>query len=146
MLGYVAAGFGICTILASGCVGIFPMDNLKPHIWVAMICFGSWFLATLLFTLAFCPRWNARPSLPMVAVGIICCLINGVFLVFPKDSLVNAIHHLDSFQRPKIWWLAGCEWGVVLSAWLWAATAVWVLWRKKTTANNPPSSRLNQPG
>ena len=130
-LGYVAAGFGICTILASGGVGMFPMDNLQPHIWVALICFGSWFLATLFFTLAFCPRWNARPSFLLVAVGIICCLINGVFLALPKDSLVKALQHLDSFQRPNVWGLAVCEWGVVLSSWIWASSAGWVLWREK---------------
>jgi len=132
-LGYVAVGFGLCAMLAASCVGVLPMGNLRPHLWAALIFFLAWFMTTVLFTLAFCPYWNPKPSRSMVASGMLCCLFCLAFFVFPKDSLARAIQQVGSgtFQRPHIWWLAVMEWCVVLSSVVWASTVVSVLWRNR---------------
>jgi hypothetical protein len=132
-LGYVAVGFGLCAMLAASCIGVLPMGSLRPHLWAALIFFLAWFLTTLLFTLAFCPYWNPKPSRSMVIAGMLCGLFCLAFFVFPKDSLAMAIRHVGSgkWQRPHIWWLAVMEWCVVLSSCLWASTAAWLLWRNR---------------
>lgn len=132
-LGCAATGFGACAIFAGSSIGLVPMDNLKPHLGVALLFFVAWFLTTLTFTAAFWPRWSPRPSRAMVVAGTLCCLLDLIFLALPKASLIKALQDLDAgrFQRPRIWWLTVAEWCVVLSAFLWALTAISVLWRSR---------------
>lgn len=129
-LGYLAMFSGICTLLAGVGVGIWPLDHLQPHLIAAIAFFWAYLVTVFLFTLAYCPRWNNKPSRAMVFVGTLCCLIAIAFLAFPKQSAVKALQQLDSFQRPQLWWLALLEWGVVFSALLWGIVATLVQWRK----------------
>lgn len=129
-LGRLAMFSGIGTLLAGACVGIWPLDYLKPHLIAAIVFFWAYLATMLLFTLAYCPRWNNKPSRAMVFAGTLCCLVAVVFLVFPKESAVKALQQLDSFQRPQFWWLALLEWGVVFSALLWGFVATLVQWRR----------------
>lgn len=129
-LGTLAMCFGIGALLAGTCVGIWPLDQMKAHIIAALVFFCAYTIAVLLFTLAFCPRWNTKPSVTMQAAGVFCCLFAAAFLAFPKDSVMEAVRQAESFQRPCIWWLAVLEWCVVGTALLWACAASLVLWRK----------------
>ena len=129
-IGYLAMIFGIFALTAGIGVGIWPLDDLRPHIICAIAFFWAYMLTVFLFTLAFCPRWNKNPSTTMLVTGIICCLIATAFVVLPKGSVIHAMKHLDTFQRPSIWWLAVLEWSVVGSALLWGSMATLVVWRK----------------
>lgn len=129
-LGYFAMFSGVCALIAGSCVGIWPIDHLKLHLLAAITFFSTYLVTIFLFTLAFCPRWNNKPSAAMLVVGTIGCLFAVAFLAYPKNSAIKALQHMSTFQRPDIWWLALLEWCVVASTLLWGFTAIMVMWRK----------------
>lgn len=130
-LGYAGMLCGIFMLIAGASAGLFPMDNMKPHLVAAFCFFWSYLFAMVFFSMAFSPSLNKNSSIPMVAAGIACCIVAVTFLAFPKQSVVSAIRDLRGFQRPQIWWLAMLEWLVLVSAWLWGTTAILVLCRSE---------------
>ncbi len=129
-LGNWATGFGLVALLAGACVGVWPLDHMKAHLIAALVFFFAYAIAVFLFTLAYCPWWNQKPSATMLAVGATSCFFAAIFLFFPKNSVMEAVQQSGSFQRPDIWWLAMLEWCVVATALLWGCAASLVLWRE----------------
>ena len=126
--GYAAMVSGFVMLGSGAAVGLLPLDVLKPHLIAAGAFFWSYLVTAVLFTVAFLPRWNPKPSGKMVVVGVIAgiCLVS--FLIFPKASAIRFSKDPEGFQRPDYWGLVILEWSVLFSVYLWGLTAIFVLW------------------
>lgn len=122
MAGLMGAWAGVSVLL----VGVFPMNNLTPHIRAAMSYFRSGLLAVLLFSLAiFLQPADARP-VPLAAnlFGLLAVITYSLFLIYPRlhprqEGAPNILDPESMPQRPAFWLLAALEWAVFLSTILW---------------------------
>ena len=115
---------GLFTGTAATLVGFFPMNNLQPHIKVAMLFFNMDLLTMSLFSLyvAFSkkkefPRWFVIPG----AFAAICFIL---FLNIPTPTSsaadpVLAIQTRILENRPAVWPLAIMEWAVIIAVLAW---------------------------
>ncbi len=117
---------GIFTSVSGGLVGIFPMNNLEPHIDVAITFFYAGLVVTILFSIYVFtglnrnfPRWVAVPG-----VFSFVCFFVFLFLtdpIIPQDGSFESIFFvLDN--RPPILETAIFEWAVILSIIIWIFT------------------------
>jgi len=123
--GYFATISGM--IAAIGClfVGVFPMNNIKPHIKAAMTYFRAGLATVLLFSIAILVQDKNERIIPLYAlfvsgVGIISYasfLFNlGKSL---KNRESNALDTSTIQERPRFWWMPLLEWMVVIFTILW---------------------------
>lgn len=123
--GYLATISGM--IAAIGClfVGVFPMNNIKPHIKAAMTYFRAGLATVLLFSIAILVQDKNERIIPLYAlfvsgVGIISYasfLFNlGKSL---KNRESNALDTSTIQERPRFWWMPLLEWMVVIFTILW---------------------------
>jgi hypothetical membrane protein len=126
---------GLVTSVSGGLVGVFSMDNLRPHFSAAMTFFYSGLLITILFSVYVLffdrkkqfARWLAVPG------GFSA----GAFFVFlfltppmmPEDGPVEAIFETLE-NRPPIIETAIFEWVVVISILAWILSLSIFLFRK----------------
>lgn len=123
-LGMVA---GLVAAVSCICVGIFPMNNMKPHATAALTYFRSGLLTVLLFTIAIIaqPAENRLIPLGMIAVGILSTLTYAIFLFIiapPRKGEEKPAENLDPTQipeRPRFWKMPFWEWLVFFSTILW---------------------------
>lgn len=139
--------------LTMGCavgLGIFPMDDLLPHLVVALGFFSGWLLLVPVLTVAAWRRHGrGRPAL--LLAGLASEAIGVVFLVhvFAAVAGLQAAFAqagpgpgggpvLQGFHRPAVWDIAVLEWGLVASIVVWFAVA----WRELRRSLEPqaPSS------
>jgi hypothetical membrane protein len=119
----IVAGFA--TALALSGVGIFPMNNLEPHITVAMTYFRAGLITVILFGLAIQLQPRGRTLLDKRAnwASLIAALCYASFLVYSTQMpLSNGTDALDPgfrSERPIAWPLAVLEWAVFFSTILW---------------------------
>lgn len=116
LIGILAAVFGVL-------VGIFPMNALDQHIFVALVFFDLGLLTALVYSLIILiskkhslPRWLAIP-------GIINTLTFFIFTNFPSQSEKEVDFH-DGMgglltNRPNFIPLALMEWIVILGVIAW---------------------------
>jgi len=123
---WIKIPLGIISLYAStngALVGIYPMNNLEPHIRVAMRFFNLGMLITFLYSLVFLfsrwhpfPRWVAIPGLWNAAAF-------AWFLNYPSnfDSGVSFEQGMVGIlaNRPDFIPLALLEWVVILGILLW---------------------------
>ncbi len=130
-LGYLAAAAGVYAGASCSMVGVFPMNNLKRHIPVALSFFYSGLVFTSLFSVFILsdpqgklPLWLLMPSLVTVAsfVG---------FLFLPKRFDPKEVWSLDpsKFERPRLLLITILEWAVFVSVigWLLGVSTYLVL-------------------
>lgn len=143
--GWLGALFGVAGLacgVSGALVGVFPMNNLPPHIFWAMNFFNLGLGLMVLFSLIVIfgrhslPRWLAAP-------GLLGVLAFAAFLYMPMpatdevDSLAAA-HSMMTTTRPAIWQMAVFEWAAVGSVLIWSTlVAVVLLVRAK---RNPPDA------
>ena len=126
-LAKTASIIGMIAGLFASLVGIFTMNNVNPHITVALGFFFCGMLSILLFSIAmYQDKHELFPrAFSMVGFVIFVCFI--IFLFNPFDT--SAINFADSFTaeniaklesiRPEIWTIAILEWLSVLSVTFW---------------------------
>ncbi|MGC9393942.1 MAG: DUF998 domain-containing protein [Anaerolineae bacterium] len=129
---YVFSIAGLATGISGTLVGFFPMNQLQPHIQVAMQFFNMGLLAMMLFSLYVLfarqrtfPRWFVIP-------GILATTCFAAFLYFPTpgDSSggLPITQALIITNRPDMWWLAIMEWSAVLAVLGWVLLVSLYLW------------------
>jgi len=117
---------GIISVVATlngALVGLFPMNNLQPHIFVAMNFFNLGMFISLLYSLVILlgkkhpfSRWLAIPGL--INAGLFIWFLN-----FPSDE--DAINQFQEGMqglirnRPDFMPMALLEWAVILGIILW---------------------------
>jgi len=114
---------GIVTSASGSLVGVYPMNQLVPHVNVALTFFYSGLLVTILFSFylftnqnKFFPKWMAAPGL----VSFVC-FFSFLFLLDPivpeGEPLKNVLLILEN--RPAVIETAIFEWAVILSTLIW---------------------------
>jgi len=115
--------FGVVTRVGLMMVGIFPMDNIKPHTTAAIIFFRGGLLMVLAFSLAilFPPQDEALVSRFYGLVGLIPVAAFASFLGLMWNVRDKGDEPLstEELKRPKVWKFAISEWSVYFSIILW---------------------------
>lgn len=140
--GYIGTSFGVCMLLSGFSVAIFPVDSLNAHMVSATVLFWAYFFAMTTFTAAFLFHKGQARSFLMVVAGLVCLGVAATFLSLPKDSMGRALQNVQEFQRPRVWWLAIFEWGILILGVFWGALAAVELFRK-TSVSVLPATRPN---
>jgi hypothetical membrane protein len=118
---------GVITAVSGALVGVFPMNNLGPHIVVAMTFFNAG-MGTMALVSVYAlvsrkspfPRWFALP-------GVVVTVIFALFLYLPQpqessgDLAEATIRLLEN--RPDVWLVAILEWAVIGSVVAWVGLA-----------------------
>ncbi len=144
--GWLGALFGLAGLacgISGAMVGVFPMNNLSPHIFWAMNFFNLglglmvFFSLIALFGRHNLPRWLAAP-------GVLGVAAFAAFLYTPAPATeeidtLAAAHAMMAAPRPAVWQMAVFEWAAVGSVLVWAALVAGVL-LARTKRNNPDGS------
>ncbi|PKO04348.1 MAG: hypothetical protein CVU41_17515 [Chloroflexi bacterium HGW-Chloroflexi-3] len=125
ILGYLGSVVGM--IAAVGClfVGVYPMNNFKPHIKAAMTYFRAGLATVLLFSIAILAQPADSRVIPFYSliIGGMAFAAYFSFLIHlgkstrQKDSSVLDTSSITN--RPRFWWMAFLEWMVVIFTILW---------------------------
>lgn len=123
--GYLAMATGM--VAAIGClfVGVFPMNNIKPHIKAAMTYFRAGLVTVILFSIAILTQDKDNRIIPLYAliVAVLAIFSYSSFLILLAKSLKqkvsNALDTSTIQERPRFWWMPLLEWMVVIFTILW---------------------------
>ncbi len=123
-LSKVAMAVGIAASIFLSLVGVFPMGNLKPHIFVAMTYFRLGLVTALLFTIAIAAQGSAAPMIPHAAAfaSIPAVIAYAAFLIYGSvTSRGTGQSGLEATfaNRPRLWTLSILEWLIFLTTVLW---------------------------
>jgi hypothetical membrane protein len=126
LMGWLGTAAGIITVLGVTAVGIFPMNNLKPHTIAAMTYFRAGLVMVFFFGLAILFQRAGRLASPPAAnlLSLLAFLAYGAFLVLPRVSKKEQkpTDILDPEQvpeRPRVWAFPTLEWMVFFSTIAW---------------------------
>lgn len=115
---------GVMTALGLSLVGVFPMNNLRPHGKAAMTFFRSGLLMVLAFSSAIAIQYQSSLVLPReyALAGLPAILAFAGFLLMMRDASIQGSE--DPLQpiageRPKIWMMPILEWAIFLTIILW---------------------------
>lgn len=123
--GYLGSAVGM--IAAVGClfVGVFPMNNIKPHIKAAMTYFRAGLATVLFFSIAILVQpADARviPLYSLVIGGLAFAAYFSFLMQLGKAARQKDSSLLDTSSithRPRFWWMPFLEWMVVIFTILW---------------------------
>lgn len=123
--GYLGSAVGM--IAAVGClfVGVFPMNNIKPHIKAAMTYFRAGLATVLLFSIAIIVQPVDGRVIPLysLVIGVLAFAAYFSFLIhLGKATRQKDSSFLDTSSitnRPRFWWMPFLEWMVVIFTILW---------------------------
>jgi hypothetical membrane protein len=122
-LGKLIVIVGVVTSISGSLVGVYPMNNLDPHIDVAMTFFYAGLLITILFSGYVFTRQNEKFPKWMAIPGSVSGICFFIFLFF-TDPIVPAGTPVEAMfsvleNRPQILETAIFEWAVILSTMVW---------------------------
>jgi hypothetical membrane protein len=126
VLGWVGAFFAAAASLGAAAVGIFPMNNLKPHVRAAMTYFYGGLAMVLAIGAAVLIQPDGRVVIHKVAglLSLLAALAFGSFLALPRFTTpgVDPLELLDpqiALERPRFWALPFLEWVVFFTTIFW---------------------------
>lgn len=136
-LGYWAAIMGMCSGVACGLLGFFPINRLVPHLILAYAFFISWPITVGLFSVQFHRNQSKKLSRRTLIPSIVSILLSVVFLAMPFMIGTRRIMEIDlhKFVRPPFMFSALLEWSMCLSVFFWIALVSLKL------ASNPAAPR-----
>jgi hypothetical membrane protein len=125
--GKIALVIGIWTALSCVAVGVFPMNHMKSHYWVAMSYFRSGLVTVLLFSVAVFVQSAEFEIIPKISnlAGLFSFICYAAFLFTSdtgkkeKDRSENILDPETVPQRPRYWKTTMLEWAVFFSTILW---------------------------
>ena len=124
--GWLGMAAGIVATLGVAAVGVFPMNNITPHIRAATTYFRAGLGMVFFNGLAILFQPAGRVSIPRLSnlLSLLAFLAYGTFLSWPiwKKAPEDAKNPLDPEQvpeRPRVWALALLEWAVFFSTVAW---------------------------
>ncbi len=131
----LAAIAGVWAAVSCALVGVFPMNNLEPHIKVAVSYFRSGLVMVLLFGIAILaqPAGHLKVS-PLASISsLLAVLAYGSFLFLGRlpesDPIAMEESNPDLIpDRPRVWGMAVLEWLVFLSTIVWFIISVFLLY------------------
>ena len=126
--GYLSSMVGMIAALGCFFVGVFPMNNIKPHIKAAMTYFRAGLATVLLFSIAIVVQPPNERVIPLYSliIGIIAFIAYAAFLIYmgriTKKESSNALDTSLITNRLRFWWMPFLEWMVVIFTILWFLT------------------------
>ena len=123
--GYLATVTGMIASIGCLFVGVFPMNNIKPHIKAAMTYFRAGLATVLLFSIAILIQPENDRIIPFYALVIagLAIISYTSFLIHLRISLkqqeTNALDTSSIKERPRFGWMPLLEWMVVIFTILW---------------------------
>lgn len=123
--GYIGAFIGMIAAGGSLFVGIFPMNQIKPHTKAAMIYFRAGLATVFLFSIAILAQPAETRTIPLytLVIGVIAFFAYSSFLVqigkSVKNQQDNAFDTSEIHSRRAFWWMPFLEWMVVIFTILW---------------------------
>jgi hypothetical membrane protein len=126
VLGWIGAFFAAAASLGAAAVGIFPMNNLKPHVRAAMTFFYGGLAMVLTIGVAVLVQPAERAVVHRIAslLSLLAALAFGSFLALPRIAApgMDPVNLLDPSvfpERPPFWALAFMEWLVFFTTIFW---------------------------
>jgi hypothetical membrane protein len=124
--GWLGTTAGIIAVLGVAGVGIFPMNNLKPHAFAAMTYFRAGLVMVFFFGLAIILQPAGKSFVPPAAnlLSLLAFLAYAAFLVLPilskkEQKPTNILDPEQASERPRVWALPTLEWVVFFSTIAW---------------------------
>jgi hypothetical protein len=128
---------GLWTSIACLCVGLFPMNNISPHIKAAIAYFRGGFVTVLLFNLSILFQPAGQVLIPVYALvpGALAVIAYGSFLFLAarmntSESPSNSLDPQQLSERPRFWLLPVVEWTVFFSTLFWFFCIALILFLK----------------
>lgn len=122
-LAKLALAAGVICAVSLGLVGVFPMNQIKPHGKAAMAYFRSGLVMVLLFSLAIAFQPGDETLIPRLygLAGLPPMFSFGSFLVLIGRAAQKEDDPLstEEVERPRVWTLAVVEWSIFLTVLLW---------------------------
>lgn len=123
ILSKIAIVAGVISALSLSLVGIFPMNRIKPHGFVAVTYFRAGLLMVFLYSLAiaFKPLGQVVISPWFSLAGLAPIFAFASFLVLIGRAYKKTEEPLatQDVERPKVWHLAVVEWLIFITMILW---------------------------
>jgi len=126
VLGWIGAFFAAVAALGSAAVGIFPMNNLKPHVRAAMSYFYGGLVMVVLIGVAILVQPADRVAVHRIAsiLSVPAALAFASFLALPRilSPGIDPATLLDPSvhpERPRFWALPFVEWLVFFATIFW---------------------------
>ncbi len=117
---------GLWAAISCICVGIFPMNNLTPHLRAAISYFRAGLATILLFSIGIMAQPTDREVLPKFTnlIGLLSLASYASFLILLRkdESGSEPSRQLDPEvkpERPRVWLSPLLEWIVFFSTILW---------------------------
>lgn len=115
---------GVVAAVSLALVGVFPMNNLKPHSLAAMTYFRAGLAMVILFTLAIALQVEGAVVVPRAVnwAGLFAILAFGSFLVIARVASKQVGDILDpeaKVSRPRFWLMPAVEWMIFVSTLVW---------------------------
>lgn len=123
-LGWLASSAGIMSGVASGLIGVFPMNGFRTHAAVAYSFFYSGLVAVLLFILVIMLDKDHKVPKWLLVPGITCAAVLVSFLMAPHFTQPIDVETFGAAAtRPRIWPVALLEWLVFFCVTIWIVLA-----------------------
>lgn len=123
LLSKVGMFAGVIAALSLSLVGVFPMNNLKPHGIAAVTFFRFGLLMVVAFSLASVAQPGNSLVLPRIfsLAGLPAIIAFSSFLLLMRNANSEAHDPLqpDFEERPKAWLMPVVEWLIFLTIILW---------------------------
>ncbi len=117
---------GLWTVMSCVLVGIFPMNNLAPHIKAATAFFRGGLVMVILYGVAILAQPAGQVKIPLEAsiASVLAALSYGSFLFLGRlpENIPALTEEPDPDllpERPRFWGLAALEWLVFASTMAW---------------------------
>jgi hypothetical membrane protein len=114
---------GIISTISIALVGVFPMNNLTPHIRAAVTYFRLGLVMVFFFSLAIALQPGTAPLLPRLLslAGLPAILAFSYFLFYSRVSYAMPQNPLAALEaaRPRVWKIAVAEWAIFLTTIPW---------------------------
>lgn len=124
--GWLGAAAGLWAAVSCALVGVFPMNNLTPHIRAAVSFFRGGLVMIALFTLAIFAQPADQRVVPIAAniFGALGIAAFASFLIILRrkpvvDEAGNVLNPQLTPDRPKFWRAAILEWSVFFATIGW---------------------------
>lgn len=125
--GLIASSVGMIAGVFCAMVGIFPMNHMKQHSFVAMTYFRAGLLTVLLYTIAVFVQPADGRVLPLYVniFSLMAFLSYGLFILLvdraekkknPNDTVLDTS---EVARRPNFWIIPFLEWLVFFTTLLW---------------------------
>lgn len=119
---WLSGAAGVVAALCCSAVGVFPMNDLIPHMTAAMGFFRSGMVTIALFSLAIALDRRRKLSKWWVLPGVLVTACFATFLLLPRTG--RSTEQFQNFQglirtRPGWWWMAISEWSVFVAVLGW---------------------------